>query len=494
MRPDGDPIALDEVDFRRFRQTYGFIDVLALSAEFNFPVGTEIRIDGAQTSEATKTMLHETTHVYQTTATSYGYYVQALRDFQEDLVFAMLEYVRDRLGIKPVMPLARQIRRLPPSDHAEHARRALSVWYLAEIGIMLFEGDTDFYGNQLVHGQFSSAHRPAMENFIVLDHYFGQFLKLTGRASPPEPDDLAAIDEKREKIYEREAVAAYFLRVMIGDIEPLIESAARAAEYWRQEGPVPAGLLSSKVRGDWLLRTTAQRIHGADIGTIALTHSVLADLCMNPAIPPHHRQYRTMSTWLADIHPSERWLAASSLLERVEPVRDLSRDYERFVSQISEALGWPQPSLLTSAALAHTVTEETDVITSLYRDSLRIRQAEPHVFNNFDVWLGRQTALEANLTRYFRPMVNVFSDGQVLMHPDSNLVAECIRNYMRRQYTRQALLSKDLTVYVPYPASDEELAAWASMLTEDLTSAGFTRPRVSVRGRSAQLHGLLKQQ
>jgi hypothetical protein len=493
MESDGDLLALNEEDFRRFRRTFGFVDTLALSAEFDFPVGTEIKIDGTQTNEATKTLLHEITHVYQITATSYGYYIQALRDFQVYLVLLMLRYIRDNLGLKPVIPLFRQVKGLPSSDTAEQARRALFTWYLAELGIRFFEGDTSVYGNELVNGQFVSAHRPALENFVLLDRYLGDFLQRAARAAPPEPDEPVVLDDKEQQKREGlEHIVTFALRAFFGNIEPLIESAARAAEYWRQGGPVPAGLLSSRVKGDDLLRASAGRLGGADIGTIALTHSVLADLCMNPAILPHHRQYRNLQTRLIDIHPVLRWLTAHPALERVAPVRDLARDYERFVAEISELLGWPPLSDLNSAALAHTPSDGTDAITSLYRESLLIRQAEPYIFNDFDVWLGRQDPLAATLTHYFRPMVNVFADGQVLKHPDSELVTAFIRNFMLRQYARQTLLSMDLAVCVPYPASDEELAAWAGLLSEELISAGFTRPRVSVHGRSAQLHGRLK--
>jgi hypothetical protein len=125
----------------------------------------------------------------------------------------------------------------------------------------------------------------------------------------------------------------------IGNVESLIESGARAAEYWRQEGPVPASLQSSRVRGDWLLRDTAKRLPGADIGTIALTHGVLADLCLNPAILPHHRleRQRCPSLGIPEMDPKLRWLAAVNLLGRVAPVRDLARDYERFVPSLSDS-------------------------------------------------------------------------------------------------------------------------------------------------------------
>ncbi len=498
MRSESDLNALGEVDFRRFRKTFGFVDGLSLSAEFDFPVGTEIRFDGAQTSEATKTVLHETTHVYQITATSYGYYIQALRDFQTHLAEFIVRHVHDVVKINPRLPLIPQMRKLPRSDNAEQAGNALFYWYLSELIMVGFESEWPVYSAIVQRARFPTARRPFMENFFTLDKYLGDFLRRTGRAVPPEGREPELFTGEELRRAEGQHVAAVAMTAFMGNVESLIESGARAAEYWRQEGPVPPSLLSSRVRGDWLLRDTAKRLPGADIGTIALTHGVLADLCLNPAILPHHRleRQRCPSLGIPEMDPKLRWITAHNFLDRVAPVRDLARDYDRFVAEICEAMRWTPLPLVNSAALRHTATEPADVITRLYRESLLIREAEPYGFSDFDVVLGQDSPRAATIARTFRPMVNVFADGQVLMHPDSVLVTACVRNFMRRQYMRQVLISalRDRVVYVPYLASDEDLAAWAELLSADLASAGVSWPRVPVRGRPAQIHGMVGQQ
>jgi hypothetical protein len=498
MKSETDLNALGEVEFRRFRKTFGFVDSLSLSAEFGFPVDTEIKVDGARTNEATKTVLHETTHVYQATATSYGYYIQALRDFQTHLAQFIVRHVLDAAKVSPERPLILQLKNLPRSEDAEQARNALFIWYLAELIIVGFEGEWPVYYGLVLRARFPTARRPFMENFFILDKYLGDFLRRTGRAAPPESHEptepLTGELLRRFELQQRVAVA---LTGFMGNVESLIESGARAAEYWRQEGPVPAALLSSTVRGDWLLRDTAERLPGADIGTIALTHGVLADLCLNPAILPHHRlERRCRPGGIPEIDPKLRWLGAHGLLNSVAPVRDLAQDYERFVAEISEAMGWTPMPALTLAALRHTATEPVDVMTRLYRQSLLIREAEPYGFSDFDVWLGEGGPRAATIAGTFRPMVNVFADGQVRTHPDSVLVTASVRNFMRRQYMRQVLLSefRDRVVYVPYEASDDDLAAWAEFLSADLAAAGVNWPSVPVRGRPAQIHGLVGQQ
>ena len=490
--------ALGEVDFRRFRKTFGFVDSLSLSAEFDFPVDTEIKVDGARTNEATKTVLHETTHVYQATATSYGYYVQSLRDFQTHLAQFVVRHVRDAARIDQRRPLILQLKKLPRSDDADQARNALFIWYLAELIIVGFESKWSVYYEVVRRARFPTARRPFMENFFILDKHLGDFLRRTGRAAPPEshePTEPVAGELLRR--FTSEQSAALGATLFVDNVESLIESGARAAEYWRQEGPVPAALRSSTVRGDWLLRTTAERLPGADIGTVAMTHGVLADLCLNPAILPHHRlKRRRRAPRMAELDPKLRLMVAQNVLGRVAPIRDLARDYERFVADISEAMGLTPLPALTSAALEHTAAEPPDVMTSLYRQSLLVREAEPYGFSDFDVWLGEDGPQAATIASTFRPMVNVFSDGQVRTHPDSVLVAACVRNFMRRQYMRQLLITdfRNRVVYIPYEASDDDLAAWTELLSADLAAAGVSWVPVPVRGRPAQIHGLAGQQ
>ena len=226
-----------------------------------------------------------------------------------------------------------------------------------------------------------------MENFFTLDKYLGDFLRRTGRAVPPEGREPELFTGEELRRAEGQHVAAVAM-TPYGHVESLMRAAhgPRSTGGRRVRAPQPA----VQHRGD-ALRDTAKRLPGH---TDHRHVWCAADLCLNPAILPHHRleRQRCPSLGIPEMDPKLRWITAHNFLDRVAPVRDLARDYDRFVAEICEAMRWTPLPLVNSAALRHTATEPADVITRRYRESLLIREAEPYGFSDFDVVLGRQPA------------------------------------------------------------------------------------------------------
>src|SRR4051812_17510275 len=90
---------------------YGWVDTMALSASYHFShadfvAGSRQLKPGEPLPEVQKTILHETTHLYQQLATPYGMYSYSLRQLQSDLVRWVLTLLPGKYGVRVRLPLA----------------------------------------------------------------------------------------------------------------------------------------------------------------------------------------------------------------------------------------------------------------------------------------------------------------------------------------------------------------------------------------------------
>ncbi|MEU1027202.1 hypothetical protein ABZ402_00310 [Streptomyces mirabilis] len=181
---------LADVDFSRFKVRYGGIDQWALTAFYNFRREDVdlAKFDPEQPSEAIKTNLHETVHVYQLLATSYGHYTQLLRDFQSNQVLRIIQSLLAR-GVGLRAPVVHQALTELKKKRSDELGLDLYLWYLAEMVMIFLEHDHELYAQQMLSG-LPVKYPSLAEQFALLNHYLHQYCRNTGRStlSPPGPN------------------------------------------------------------------------------------------------------------------------------------------------------------------------------------------------------------------------------------------------------------------------------------------------------------------
>lgn len=483
---------LGGLDFSRLRVDYGLTNTLSLGVNYNFTLEemNAARFSEAHVPEALKTAFHEIVHLYQMVGTSYGYYCQLLRDFQSNQVIAIVRGIRARYGTGPRIPIARQVVSLPTESAADDIRAALRAWYMAELMLLWFEGDSDAFASAAMRWFELFGFRPLSVIFEELNWWLTKFVTDSHRAALPEPEPgiwLANIpqDVRRNSVRENSSV----MLKMSADLDgaAVLESAARAAQYWGQHGPVPPELMfgelieSEDIRYSFLLQLASERLPNRDVHSFALMYGIIADIALNTPILPHHTAVRAEGTQLTDLNPAWRMVTALQHAGELAPMRDLSTaEYERFARELCDACSWDTPAELGRRVLRLAPNAEPDLTTQLYLYSLNLRRTHPQIFNDLSIWYVPKSQLTSKFTYYFSHPIMQFTDT-VRLHNDTLLVSFFVQNYMLRSYLRRVLLSQDPTVTLPYAADDEEVSTWAGVLTELLTSIGFNRPRVSVR-------------
>jgi hypothetical protein len=474
------------------RLTYGLTSSLSLAVNYSFTM-QEMRsatFSPSGLSEAMKTAFHEVVHVYQMTGTSYGYYCQLLRDFQINQTLLIVDSIRTYYQAAPRLPVARQVLALPDEPAANTIRQLLRAWFLADSVLLWFEGDTDaFTVSALSIGKVFRPH-PLIAMFTELNWWLTWFVRETERAQLPEPDQRLVLAHSEGELVKRENNYLAMKILLDQDTAGVLESAARAAEYWGQSGPVSPAMLGAKgadsgiprhlIRYASALQRATHHLPTDDVHTFALTYGIIADLVLNAPLLPHHASFRTADTVIADLDPGSRLLKALSASARIPPVSDLSAaEYTRFAGELCAACDWPTPGDLGSATLSVLPEQPHDYFTRLYRLALELRGQFPQIFNDLSVQYRPKTPVTDKFTYYFTHPVIQFSDTARL-HNDQAMVQFFVHQAMLRDYLRRILLSQDPTVTLPYAADEEEIAAWRGLLSETLSEVGFNNPRLTV--------------
>jgi hypothetical protein len=487
MFVDGELDHLVDVDLSRPRLTYGVTDAMSLTVTYNYTVAEAKAIapPGPDATEPTRTHMHETVHVYQMLASSYGYYCQLLRDFQAAAVILMVRTVREGCGLAPQLPIVRQVLGLPDSGAGSVARTAVRTWYLAELMLLWFEGEAEAL-DRLRRSGGSIFDAPMVALYAEMDWHLTHFLRQSGRAKLPELGRSIYLgrDASSYALRERPAVIAKYFVDM--DAAAVLESAARAVEYWGLSEPVPprmyggtAGIPADMGRYQLLLQDAVRRLSPKDTETFVSTYTILADVVLNAPLLPHHAAARGTNYDLPDLDPATRMLTALTVAQNLALVRKMTAtEYVRFAGELCAACHWPTPWELAAQALS-AAQRQADVYTSTYYRSLMLRRQAPQAFCDLGIWFSPKTPLTAELLYYFSPPIMQFTDG-VRLHNDQPLVRSYLDQYLVRAYLRRAFLSNNPTVVLPYSADDGEIEFWTRSLARTLADAGFRNPKLTL--------------
>jgi hypothetical protein len=494
----GDPLLeLDVEDVRRYRTRYGAVDALALSVQYNATfqeAASSAHLAPGETPEFVRTLFHETTHLYQMLTTPYGYYYYTLRAFQVHQTLSLLQLLKHQHGLRIQVPLLPFIERLEPRERYRDVWGVLYLWYLAEMVLLYFEGDYDLWSQQVIR---SRVVQPEwfVTLFTRLNLYLNQFNQVMGRDTVVTPGPV--VTELSPMARREEDTWAGF-RASIGlpsDVIGVLESWAKVAEHWRDEGN-DLGRLSAKLLASpipqpeyyGMLQIMHQNFRFRTIRELVLTYSALCEVALYAPLLPHHqglRDHEALS--LMSMSPSTRLMLMWTTGSKVPRVRDLAVDYRRFQEEVCGALGWPTPLQMSQHAVAGQAASD-DLITQLYYRAQELRVSEPHVFADLAVWYDRSPSpFAAEIARFYVHPVMEFRD-KVMFHQDKQIVREFLFNYLVTSYTRRLLLTGKLELTLPYRSTEAEALWWQDFMSEFLAQTGMERARVTVRPGSGATH------
>ena len=330
-----------------------------------------------------KTVVHETTHLFQTTTTPFGMLIRRLRILQGALVVDAIRKVRAR-GSAVSFPLKNMLRSLPRRLAAE-VEEPIRMWYAVELFILIMLGETDVWEehgrrNPLVQGvslgelfvlvQYSLAQHFAMEQWLqeslkrLRPELFD--LRLSRSAEPEHGGELPdwdafkpdQIDLAEEGRTEGALLAADLLGGGLNTLA-IIESAGTAAEFWGcrrlslnqfKTEISNASWASTMAPKSWLIEAV-RRLRATSLAEFILSYLVVCEVALFGPLLPQHQQLRKGRINLRELVPFLRWYALLNAASDVPPMTSLG-DYERYATAICRALGWTPPKEVVDASVA----------------------------------------------------------------------------------------------------------------------------------------------
>lgn len=480
MNPPPPGFPPDLAEATPVQRRWGLFDELGLSVRYSFSRDTRdgLFAEGVRgDSEPRRTVLHETTHLYQSLATPYGAYVYRLKHAQTLLALNVIQALADG-GLAVRSPLLRWVRRLPPSEGREAALGQLNLWYVLEAVLLLLEGDPETYARHSARIYERTGHTLATL-FNLAEGLLG-FLGEGDATSVPERSRFPV----REPADGRELLLELLLATMLS-VTDVLEGAATVAERWNAGGVVEH---LSDVVGP---RAPASNRRGPDLALgywrglerhrFVLAYGAAAELALCSPILPEHGPLRTPQTTVADLHPTFRLFNAITR-PSVAPPQDLS-DVRRFQSELCEANGWLEPWTLAQEAASRTQPPGTRFALLRYADEFRVQLPAPFV--DLSVWRdGLQTPTALLFKNLFVHAVIEYEDA-FLTHKDKQRLTQLLLDFVVQSYMRSAMVSSRPVAELPFEASEDELAPYAQRLRELLIRNGLRDPVVHVRARPA---------
>ena len=229
-----------------------------------------------------------------------------------------------------------------------------------------------------------------------------------------------------------------------------------------------------------LIDIAKSRIKAANIREFVLTYAALCELALFAPLLPHYYQIRNSHITMKDINPIFRFMDASGSASSIEPIHNLSTDYTRFIEQICEKMRWPTPQQVAGTTLSNFTYAPLDRLSELYHRAQEFRMVMPWVFIDYSVWYLPKNEITAPFTYYFiHPIIEL--KDKTLFHKDKMLVSYFVLQCVVQEYLRKILLSKDISVMLPYRANSEEINFYREILETYLyTTMGIKNPPITL--------------
>jgi hypothetical protein len=230
--------------------------------------------------------------------TPYGYCYYTLRAFQVRETLLLLRLLKNEHRLRVQVPLLGFIERLEPRERHRDVWGVFYLWYLAEMVLLYFEGEWDVWSRQATRNRVL---QPAsfVTYFTRLNLYLNQFNQLTGRDTVVAPGPV--ITELSDVAKQEEEMWIPF-RASIGvptDVIGVLESGAKVAEHWRDEGDGLGALSARLTSGPMpqpeyyaMLQIMHESFRFKSIRELVLTYSALCELALYAPLLPHHQALR----------------------------------------------------------------------------------------------------------------------------------------------------------------------------------------------------------
>ncbi|MFG2692571.1 hypothetical protein [Kitasatospora sp. NPDC048407] len=440
---------LDIGEAVRYRTEYGFLETASLAVRFNFPIPPESEAD---LHELRKTDAHERQHLFQTAATSYGFYFRSLRYLQSRLMLDILHILQHDHGLKVTYPLEAFLRRLRPRAKYIDVLSRLRGWLIIEFTLLCFEGSYSQWTLPILRQFYGS---PGMAPaFAEIDQNLSRVFagrKTLAEYSPwvdPSDDGRA-----REDVF----LITKATTDVHADVRSVLESGATIAEFWGADSESLAAVKAGKPEGfywSWIHEASRRLMPDLSFPEFTKTFSALVDLALNGPILPQQSGIRVPGSPIMDVHPAYRLLKGIMSVRRVGPMRSMN-DYVRFTEDVCDLNRWPSLTdtvRTTGAQMAGPYDFAEDF---LFAHSLQVRTRHPSAFLSSLSWTDGWPEEEAK--SYLTFPIMEFSNRKFI-HDDRSLVESLLLAYIVDSYLRLILLSNGRTVQLPYSASDADIA------------------------------------
>jgi len=445
----------------------------------------------ADAPEPLKTVVHETTHLFHTTTTPFGFLVYALRRLQALLIADAINDLRVKYRVTIRYPLVDFVFGLP-QEVQQYIRPYLAAWYAAELFIMMALDNFDAWARHLAANpllldvQGSPARLFAVVQRNLAISYREQARKLrAARHEPasggqPLPFESFQLDSPGDAALRKHEAYVIATQTLMDDCNMIYvaESAGTTSESWNTAGLSVEGFwthfrtLFDKrgIGNQFAVRMLQGSIPAPDGKSLVLSYLALCELCLFGPVLPHHRHFRRDGVKLLELLPFFRWLELLNVAPKVRPMRALA-DYERYTQELCAALGWVSPKEIVQFTVASHVPMENDIHESMYLSASRYRARTPWVFHDYtDLLTSRDPAQRQFSMTFTFPVVQYADRTQYLS--DKERLMTFTRWYLLRRALRAILLRDRIEIRMPYrPKDAAEVGFLKDMLLQDLQSS-----------------------
>jgi hypothetical protein len=437
--------------------------------------------------EPLKTVVHETTHLFHTTATPFGFLIYALRRFQASVVGDTINALRLRHQVKVRYPLIDFLLQLPRGIQA-HVGPQIRAWYEAELFILMALGNPNVWleqaaKNPILMGLPNPEFFGRIQRYLAM-HYRWQADNAAFLAGQPTeeaaPLPFASFGSDQPELVgsKKDYIDLLFLQSMANDANMIAvtESAGGVAEYWGAER-LSCGEIFDQLHGTFAARGVVSGFTRQALGAlhnarkprdIVLSYLALCDLSLFGPVLPQHKHLRVgRKVRLDELFPFLRFRELSAAAHDVRPMESL-KDYERYTSELCRALGWTPPGEIVRLADKDYIHIDGDAHEFMYLKACAYRAEWPWIFQDYSFLLAANNDLQRQFLMDFNFPVIQYRD-QTVYHRDKVLLEGVVRWYLLRSALRAILLRNRIALQMPYrPKNQQEIAFLRETLLRDL--------------------------
>jgi hypothetical protein len=453
---------------------YNFSRDELLQAFYDIPETDEL-------PEPLKTVVHESTHLFHTISTPFGFLIYALRRLQATLIINTINRLRFGYQVKVKYPLVDFVLQLPRHIQSD-VGWYLQAWHECELFVTLSLDSPDKWGPQLTKNPFllGLSHSVLFSRVQrhLATHYREQARKF--RADPAAPDSTLPFasfvpdefDPERSGKDDRNMMAMQMLNSEANMIA-IMESAATVAEFW-QNIRLNREQFFHQIHARWAqqgLTLTSGFLRGTLNARRAeeyvLSFTTLCDLALFGPVLPHHRHLRQGDKVIYEVMPFFRMLELMHAAHQIRPMESL-QDHERYTTELCQALGWVTPTEITNFTAQDHVPMEHDNLELVYLISSHYRKSQPWIFQDYTFHLvGNNDAQRQFLFDFNFPVIQ-YRDETVYTRYKAVLVP-LTRFHLLRSALRAILFKNHVSLKMPYrPKNPEEVSFLKETLLQDL--------------------------